>query len=162
MDLATHSPISSRGCYHYSTMAYGAGRGTRTPKGFQASTVFKTASSSSRITCIYGVGGGIRTLGRHDNRRRLSRALVSTTHPPLHKLRRKIIEPDVASYYLLHGGLPILLHLKFSVRLALRTVVGLPREDIRKMRQEKHSLAEEGLARDVKEASFQFFCFPYI
>ena len=125
MDLSTHSPISSRGCYHYSTMAYvirrptfapymrafnfhspnhpdilrvsghplsnddGAGRGTRTPKGFQAPTLFKSASSSSRITCIYGVGGGIRTLGRHDNRRRLSRALVSTTHPPLHNLRSR-------------------------------------------------------------------------
>ena len=71
-----------------------------------------------------------------------------------YNLQTKIIEPDVAFYYPVRSGLTILLHLKFIVRLALRTVVGLPCEDIRKMRQEKHSLAEEGLARDVKEASF--------
>ena len=69
-----------------------------------------------------------------------------------HNLQIKIIEPDVAFYYLVRSGLTILLHLKFIVRLALRTVVGL-HYVIRKMRQEKHSLAEEGLARDVKEAS---------
>ena len=137
MDLSTHSPISSRGCYRYSTMAYGAERRTCSPTGSHQSIRFQVGSSAlvwfilHIKEILHNISISMATSLGLEPRQSETDLLRDQQSPALPLgLGRQICEVDnrTRRRILLSSSqcAPLLVHLNSNTRLALRAVVGLP------------------------------------